>query len=222
MAVYDLGAEQRVGDGGLDHDTASFAVESVRRWWARDGPADSIRRREHVLICADERGQQRLSAPAVEGGTCNAGGCDWLANVTVCHYAAGTSKWNKIEHRLFAHITKNWRGKPLVSHEVVVKLIGAPPPGKGCRYGRNATQTRTRRGSTCPTRNGRRSRSHETRFMASGTTPLFRARRTLICKVYSVEGPKLVVGMQSARSPQAASSHALKRNENHRHDFHFF
>lgn len=121
--VYDIGCNQGWVSVGRDHDTSSFAVESIRRWWQYMGR----KRHPHagqLLICADAGGSNgyrlrlwkaELQCFADETGL----------QLTVCHFPPGTSKWNKIEHRLFCHITMNWRGRPLVSHEVVVNLIGA-------------------------------------------------------------------------------------------------
>jgi DDE family transposase len=108
---------------GCDHDTASFAAGSIHRWWIAMGSRVYPQARE-VLICADAGGSNgyrvrlwkvELQALADKTGL----------RVTVCHLPPGTSKWNKIEHRLFSHISMNWRGRPLTSHEIVVKLIGA-------------------------------------------------------------------------------------------------
>jgi hypothetical protein len=120
--VYDLAANQGWVSVGIDHDTAEFAVESIRRWWKEMGkpryPAAT-----RLLITADCGGSNgyrvRLWKVALQ--------C--LANETgltlhVCHLPPGTSKWNKIEHRMFCHITKNWRGRPLESLAVIVSLIG--------------------------------------------------------------------------------------------------
>jgi hypothetical protein len=108
---------------GCSHDTASFAVESIRRWWREMGHP-LYRRAEGVLVCADSGGSNgyRLRLWKVElQRWANESGL----NVTVCHYPPGTSKWNKIEHRLFSQITMNWRGRPLESYQVIVNLIGA-------------------------------------------------------------------------------------------------
>jgi hypothetical protein len=116
--IYDVGRNAGWVNVGQDHDTAQFATESLRRWWQAVGrvayPAAT-----QLLICADGGGSNgtrvRLWKVAYETGL----------TISVCHLPPGTSKWNKIEHRLFAHITMNWRGRPLVSHEVVMELIGA-------------------------------------------------------------------------------------------------
>jgi DNA-binding phage protein len=129
--VYDL--ERNLGwvSVGSDHDTATFAVESIRRWWRGDGAAAYPQARE-LLISCDGGGSNgyrvrlwkyELALLATESG---------LA-ITVCHLPPGTSKWNKIEHRLFSHISMNWRGRPLTSHEVVINLISATTTKQGLR-----------------------------------------------------------------------------------------
>ena len=116
---------------GCSHDTASFAVESMRRWWREMGQP-LYPQAEKVLVCADSGGSNgyRIRLWKVElQRWANETGLD----VTVCHYPPGTSKWNKIEHRLFSHITMNWRGRPLVSYQVIVNLIGATTTATGLR-----------------------------------------------------------------------------------------
>jgi transposase len=121
--VYDIAQNEAWVSVGTDHDTAAFAVESIRRWWHSMGEA-LYPRATRLLITADAGGSNgyrlrlwklELQKLADETGL----------EIAVCHFPPGTSKWNKIEHRLFSAITQNWRGKPLVSHEVVVNLIGA-------------------------------------------------------------------------------------------------
>ena len=121
--VYDLAANQGWVRVGVDADTAAFAVESIRRWWDRLGQARYPEAKRLVITadCGGSNGarvrlwKRELQRFANETG---------LA-VTVAHLPPGTSKWNRIEHRLFAYISQNWRGKPLVSHQVIVQLIGA-------------------------------------------------------------------------------------------------
>jgi len=121
--VYDLAANQGWVRVGVDADTAAFAVESIRRWWDRLGQARYPEAKRLVITadCGGRNGarvrlwKRELQRFANETG---------LA-VTVAHLPPGTSKWNRIEHRLFAYISQNWRGKPLVSHQVIVQLIGA-------------------------------------------------------------------------------------------------
>ncbi len=129
--IYDLTGNTGWVSVGTDHDTAAFAVESVRRWWKAAGHGDYPQARR-LLITADAGGSNgyrtrawkaELAALAVETGL----------EITVCHFPPGTSKWNKIEHRLFSHITMNWRGLPLTSHEVIVQTIAATTTRAGLR-----------------------------------------------------------------------------------------
>jgi hypothetical protein len=129
--IYDVGRNTGWVSVGQDHDTASFAVASLRRWWEVAGAAAYPQARR-LLICADGGGSNgyRIRLWKVEiQRFADASGLE----VTVCHLPPGTSKWNKIEHRLFAHISLNWRGRPLVSHEVIVELIGATTTRTGLR-----------------------------------------------------------------------------------------
>src|SRR5215469_9567284 len=121
--IYDLTANTGWVNVGTDHNTAAFAVESIRRWWNARGSADYPGARR-LLITADAGGSNgyrtrawktELAALARQTGL----------EITVCHFPPGTSKWNKIEHRLFSAITMNWKGRPLTSHEVIVNSIAA-------------------------------------------------------------------------------------------------
>lgn len=129
--VYDPAANTGWVNVGTDHDTAAFAVESIRRWWHGQGQAD-YPQATRLLITADAGGSNgyrtrawklELARLAAETGL----------TITVCHLPPGTSKWNKIEHRLFSHITMNWRGRPLASHEVIVQSIAATTTRTGLR-----------------------------------------------------------------------------------------
>ena len=115
--IYDVGRNAGWVNVGQDHDTAQFATESLRRWWYAVGTV-AYPAATQLLICADGGGSNgsrvRLWKVALQALADETG----LA-ISVCHLPPGTSKWNKIEHRLFAHITMNWRGRPLVSHAVV-------------------------------------------------------------------------------------------------------
>jgi transposase len=120
--VYDQTANVGWVSVGTDYDTSEFAVESIRRWWRKMG----IKRypnAKHLLITADCGGSNgyrvRLWKVALQKFADETG-----LTISVCHFPPGTSKWNKIEHRMFCHISTNWRGKPLTSHEIVVNLIG--------------------------------------------------------------------------------------------------
>ena len=129
--IYDIGRNTGWVSVGVDHDTAEFAVESIRRWWRSMG-LETYPRAKRLLITADSGGSNgaRLRLWKVE--------LQKLADETglriaVCHFPPGTSKWNKIEHRLFSFITQNWRGKPLISLEVIVNLIAATTTSTGLR-----------------------------------------------------------------------------------------
>ncbi|MGX1887883.1 ISAzo13 family transposase [Streptomyces sp. NPDC055287] len=121
--IYDVATNTGWVNVGTDHDTAAFAVESIRRWWHGQGHA-AYPQAARLLITADAGGSNgyrtrawklELARLAAETGLM----------ITVCHLPPSTSKWNKIEHRLFSHITMNWRGRPLTSHEVIVQSIAA-------------------------------------------------------------------------------------------------
>jgi hypothetical protein len=107
---------------GIDHDTARFAAESLHRWWQQMGSRVYPKAKE-LLVTADAGGSNgyrlRLWKVALQELADTIG-----LRLSVCHFPPGTSKWNKIEHRMFCHITENWRGKPLVSRAVIVNLIG--------------------------------------------------------------------------------------------------
>jgi transposase len=129
--VYDLTADAGWVTVGVDHDTSAFAVASIRRWWQARGSADYPGARR-LLITADAGGSNsyryrlwkaELAVLAAETDL----------QITVCHFPPGTSKWNKIEHRLFSQITMNWRGRPLTSHEVVVATIASTRTRTGLR-----------------------------------------------------------------------------------------
>jgi len=129
--IYDIGKNMGWINVGCDHDSSSFAVASIRRWWLSMGKEIYPEAKE-LMICADGGGSNgyrvrlwkvELQSFATETGF----------QITTCHFPPGTSKWNKIEHRLFSHISMNWRGRPLVSHEVIVKLIGKTSTQQGLR-----------------------------------------------------------------------------------------
>jgi Rhodopirellula transposase DDE domain len=127
--VYDIGANTGWVNVGTDADTGQFAVESIRRWWTTMG-AITYPGSDQLLITADSGGSNgsrlrlwktELAAFAAEAGL----------DITVCHLPPGTSKWNKIEHRLFSAISRNWRGRPLESHEVVIETLRATTTSTG-------------------------------------------------------------------------------------------
>ena len=121
--VYDLAQNQGWVTVGIDHDTAAFAVASIARWWQGLGQA-AYPNATSLLITADGGGsnasRSRLWKLELQRLANQTG-----LEVRICHLPPGTSKWNKIEHRLFSYITQNWRGKPLLSYEVIVQLIAA-------------------------------------------------------------------------------------------------
>ena len=121
--VYDLAANTGWVSVGQDHDTSAFAVATLRRWWFSVGQI-AYPQVDRLLICADGGGSNGYRVRAWKTERAALATETGLA-ITVCHLPPGTSKWNKIEHRLFSHISMNWRGHPLTSHEVVIDLIGA-------------------------------------------------------------------------------------------------
>jgi transposase len=129
--IYDIFSNDGWVSVGLDNDTASFAVETIRRWWNMMG-CKVYPEAKKLMITADCGGSNgyrvrlwkvELQKLADETGL----------EISVCHFPPGTSKWNKIEHRLFSYITLNWRGKPLTSYEVIVNLIAATTTSKGLK-----------------------------------------------------------------------------------------
>ena len=127
--IYDIAADQGWVNVGVDHDTAQFAVNSIRGWWEHLGQAryPNATRLQVTADCGGSNGNRvrlwkvELQALAQETGL----------EIHVCHLPPGTSKWNRIEHRLFSYITMNWRGKPLVSLETIINLIGATKTSTG-------------------------------------------------------------------------------------------
>lgn len=119
--VYDLTKNQGWVSVGIDHDTARFATQAIRRWWSKMG-SQRYRQARELLITADGGGsngsRSRLWKVALQELA-----TDLELPIRVCHFPPGTSKWNKIEHRMFSHITQNWRGRPLISHELIINLI---------------------------------------------------------------------------------------------------
>ncbi len=129
--VYDLTANVGWVSVGINHDTAEFAVQSIGRWWLEMGQLQ-YRRAQRLLITADCGGSNgyrvrlwRLQLQQLAD--------ELQLAIQVCHFPPGTSKWNKIEHRMFCHITNNWRGRPLLSRQVVVNLIGSTTSKTGLR-----------------------------------------------------------------------------------------
>lgn len=129
--VYDLINDQGWVSVGIDHDTAEFACNTIRRWWTQMGHR-RFPRAKKLLITADAGGSNGPRSRLWR--LCLQKLADTLAlPVTVCHFPPGTSKWNKIEHRMFCHITRNWRGRPLESHETIVSLIANTTTERGLK-----------------------------------------------------------------------------------------
>lgn len=129
--VFDISENKGWVSVGIDHDTAHFAAEAIRRWWKKMG-IKRYRTAKELLITADGGGsngsRSRLWKVALQELATQLG-----MPIHVCHFPPGTSKWNKIEHRMFSHITQNWRGRPLISHEVVIQLIANTTTATGLR-----------------------------------------------------------------------------------------
>ena len=129
--VYDLAANEGWMSIGDDHDTSAFAVNTIRRWWQAMG-RDRYPEATRLMVTADAGGsngyrnklwKKELAKLAAETGL----------EITVCHFPPGTSKWNKIEHKMFSFVTINWRGRPLTSYQVIVNLVAATTTDKGLR-----------------------------------------------------------------------------------------
>lgn len=129
--VYDVTANTGWVSVGLDHDTAEFAVATLQRWWEQMG-TEAYPHATHLLVIADGGGSNGTRTRLWKAELQRLADATQL-HISVCHLPPGTSKWNKIEHRLFAYITLNWRGRPLISHEVIVNLIAATRTAKGLR-----------------------------------------------------------------------------------------
>jgi len=127
--VYDVGANTGWVNVGTDHDTAELAVETIRRWWNKVGPVAYPHARR-LLVTADGGGSNGYRARLWKVELAKLATQTGL-EITVCHLPPGTSKWNKTGHRLFAHISMNWRGRPLTSHEVIVETIAATTTRSG-------------------------------------------------------------------------------------------
>lgn len=144
--VYDLTHNAGWVSVGTNHDTAEFAVETIRKWWYQMG-RPVYPQAHQLLITADCGGSNgsrlRLWKKEIQNLANETG-----LEIVICHYPPGTSKWNKIEHRLFSFITKNWRGRPLITHEVVVNLIGATTTTTGLTVDCQLDHTEYEKGRT--------------------------------------------------------------------------
>jgi Rhodopirellula transposase DDE domain len=129
--IYDIANNRGWVNVGMDHDTPEFAVESIRRWWKNMGRR-SFPSATELFITADGGGSNSFRARAWKTELQHLSSETGLT-ISVSHFPPGTSKWNKIEHRLFCHVTQNWRGRPLLDFETAVNLIGATRTKKGLR-----------------------------------------------------------------------------------------
>jgi len=129
--VFDVGANEGWVNVGDDHDTAAFAVASIARWWERMGKA-RYPHATRLMITADAGGSNSYRSRLWKRELANLAATIGLV-ITVCHMPPGTSKWNKIEHRLFSFISMNWRGKPLTTYRVIVNLIAGTTTATGLR-----------------------------------------------------------------------------------------
>jgi hypothetical protein len=129
--IYDLTANLGWVSVGIDHDTAAFAVAAIRRWWQKLGQPLYPRARE--LLMTAEGGGSNGSRSRLGKVSLQALADELGVRIQVCHFPPGTSKWNKIEHRLFSQISTNWRGQPLTSHTVIIELIAHTTTTSGLR-----------------------------------------------------------------------------------------
>ncbi len=129
--TYDVGLNQGLVNVGISADTADFAVNSILKWWQEFGERN-YPDADRILICADGGGsngsRNRLWKYSLQRFSDKTG-----LEIHVCHYPPGTSKWNKIEHRMFSYISSNWRGRPLESYEAIINLIGSTTTKKGLK-----------------------------------------------------------------------------------------
>ena len=171
--VYDVTHNLGWVNVGIDHDTATFAVESIRRWWCLMGqplyPTTRGSCSSRRMGVAAMRSRLRLWKVELQNLA-----DETRLEIAVSHLPLGTSKWNKIEHRLFSYISQNWRGKPLISHEVIMNLIAATTtPNRAARSPAvNWTRSPMPRAPSSPTTNWRKSTCDPTISMASRTTPI--------------------------------------------------
>jgi hypothetical protein len=127
--VYDLTQNNGWVSIGIDHNTAAFATATIRQWWHRMG-ATTYQSAAEVLVTADAGGSNGIHTRLWKKGLQELAD-ELQLKLTVCHFPPGTSKWNKIEHRMFCHITENWRGRPLISRAVIINLVGNTTTNEG-------------------------------------------------------------------------------------------
>ena len=173
---------------GVDHDTAEFAVETLRRWWEKIGRLRYPTATE-LLVNADGGGSNgtrvRLWKVALQRLADETG-----LRITVCHFPPGTSKWNKIEHRMFSYISMNWRGKPLISHEVIVNLIASTTTQTGLKIEAEIDTNLYPKGLRVTDEELKKSTSKKPTSMVNGITPS--SRQPESCYSYIWTGSKYI------------------------------
>lgn len=142
--VYDIGDNSAWVSVGVDHDTPVFAVNSIATWWRKMGQERYPEAKE-LLVTADSGGSNSARSRVWKAELQRLADATGLA-ISVCHFPPGTSKWNKVEHRLFSHISMNWRGRPLEDYETVVNLIGTTTTAKGLKVKARLDRRRYRTG----------------------------------------------------------------------------
>lgn len=146
--VYEIDRNKGFVNVGIDHDTAEFAVESIRKWWKNIGVKNYSNTRE-LLICADGGGSNASRSRLWKYYLHEFAKQNHL-KITVCHYPPGTSKWNKIEHRMFSFISMNWRGKPLRTYEIILNLIAGTKTKTGLKITAKIDYNKYERGKKVP------------------------------------------------------------------------
>ncbi|MCY1042366.1 ISAzo13 family transposase [Corallococcus sp. bb12-1] len=142
--VYDVGDNSAWVSVGVDHDTPVFAVNSIATWWRKMGQ-ERYPEAQQLLVTADSGGSNSARSRVWKAELQRLADTTGLS-ISVCHFPPGTSKWNKVEHRLFSHISMNWRGRPLEDYETVVNLIGTTTTAKGLKVNARLDRRRYRTG----------------------------------------------------------------------------
>ncbi|MCD6347332.1 MAG: ISAzo13 family transposase [Bacteroidales bacterium] len=146
--IYDIGKNEGFVNVGMSYDTSSFAVSSIRRWWIEMGKT-AYPKAKKLMITADgggSNGYRRKQWKTELQKFCD----EFKLEIMVLHFSPGTSKWNKIEHRLFSHISMNWRGRPIISFETIVNLIGSNTTSKGLKVKSMLDETEYPKGVVVP------------------------------------------------------------------------
>ena len=146
--VYDIAKNEAWVNVGISSDTAEFAVQSVRQWWKTMGKR-KYAKADKLLICADSGGSNSYRSRLWKLELCKFAKKEGLS-ITVCHYPPGTSKWNKIEHRLFSYISMNWRGQPLTTYQTIVDLIASTTTKAGLKVQARIDKKKYKKGIKVP------------------------------------------------------------------------